>query len=83
MENKISNKKLKYISDHPDFQEFITIVASELNLSAGIVEKDYWVIRALRELQNSEFQNEFVFKGGTCLSKAWKIIERFSEDIEW
>jgi len=82
MENKTTDKKLKYISDHPDFQGFITIVASELNLSAGIIEKDYWVIRALRELQNSEFQNEFVFKGGTCLSKAWKLIERFSEDID-
>lgn len=82
MENKATSTPLKYISDHPDFQEFVKIVAAAWNLPAGIIEKDYWVIRVLRELQSSEFQDEFVFKGGTCLSKAYKIIERFSEDID-
>ncbi|OGI18540.1 MAG: hypothetical protein A2287_06490 [Candidatus Melainabacteria bacterium RIFOXYA12_FULL_32_12] len=82
MENKATSTPLRYISDHPDFQGFVKIVAAAWSLPAGTIEKDYWVIRVLRELQNSEFQDEFVFKGGTCLSKAYKIIERFSEDID-
>lgn len=53
-----------------------------MNLLPVAVEKDYWVTHILRELSSSEFQNEFIFKGGTCLSKAYKVIDRFSEDID-
>jgi len=47
-----------------------------------MVEKDYWVTFLLRNLVNSEFNEEIIFKGGTCLSKAWKLVNRFSEDID-
>lgn len=46
------------------------------------VEKDLWVMIALRAIFNTEIAEHLVFKGGTSLSKAWNIIERFSEDID-
>ncbi len=54
-----------------------------LGLSAGSVEKDLWVcwtLRALFRLPSSG--PHLTFKGGTSLSKGWKLIERFSEDID-
>ncbi|MFA7658328.1 MAG: nucleotidyl transferase AbiEii/AbiGii toxin family protein [Candidatus Gastranaerophilaceae bacterium] len=54
-----------------------------MGLSIGVIEKDYWVTRILRELASSEFANEFIFKGGTSLSKIWfEDFGRFSEDID-
>ncbi|MEW5819229.1 MAG: nucleotidyl transferase AbiEii/AbiGii toxin family protein [Cyanobacteriota bacterium] len=60
----------------------IVLAAKELNLLPIAVEKDYWVTHILRELSSSGFKDEFIFKGGTCLSKAYKVIYRFSEDID-
>lgn len=48
-----------------------------------ILEKDFWVSWTLQYLFNEfEFKDEVAFKGGTCLSKVYDIIERFSEDID-
>lgn len=56
---------------------------AKLGLHAVSVEKDFWVCWTLRELfQLPEWGNHFTFKGGTSLAKAWKLIERFSEDID-
>lgn len=46
------------------------------------IEKDYWVYWALRTLFLSSRQNDLVFKGGTSLSKVYRVISRFSEDID-
>ncbi len=73
---------MKYLHNHEDFKYFINEAARQVNLSEFIVEKDYWITYLLKNLVNSEFANEFVFKGGTCLSKAYNLIERFSEDID-
>jgi predicted nucleotidyltransferase component of viral defense system len=73
---------MKYLHNYKDFKYFIIETARQINLSEFIVEKDYWVIYLLKNLVKSEFANEFVFKGGTCLSKAYNLIERFSEDID-
>lgn len=73
---------MKYLHEHEDFKYFILEAAMHVNLSEFIVEKDYWVTYLLKNLVKSEFANEFVFKGGTCLSKAYNLIERFSEDID-
>lgn len=49
----------------------------------AIVEKDFWVCFALDYLfHNSPWPKSFIFKGGTSLSKAYHVIERFSEDID-
>ena len=53
------------------------------NLAAASVEKDFWVCLTLRELFSLPgIGKNLTFKGGTSLSKAWDIIERFSEDID-
>lgn len=47
------------------------------------VEKDFWVCWTWRELFSlGGIGKHLTFKGGTSLSKAWKLIERFSEDID-
>jgi len=51
-------------------------------LPAFAIEKDAWVTLVLRMLFTSELRTHIVFKGGTSLSKAYNIIERFSEDID-
>lgn len=57
--------------------------ADRLDLPAVSVEKDLWVCWTLGVLFGLEGIGEsLVFKGGTSLSKAWKLIERFSEDID-
>jgi hypothetical protein len=56
---------------------------SSIGLQAESVEKDLWVCWTLRELfAMPGIGNHLTFKGGTSLSKAWKLIERFSEDID-
>ena len=67
--------------DDPKFGPTIEAVAERLNISATAVEKDYWVSQALRALA-SGFHDDFLFKGGTSLSKAYRIIQRFSEDVD-
>src|SRR5260221_14758866 len=53
------------------------------NMEAQIVEKDFWVCWTLQELFRLPVIGEhLVFKGGTSLSKVFKVIERFSEDID-
>ena len=67
--------------DQAIFQPTIEAAAERLGITAIAVEKDYWVTQALRVLAD-EFPNDFVFKGGTSLSKGYGLIERFSEDID-
>jgi len=58
-------------------------VDAAMGLQAVSVEKDFWVCWTLRELFGLPGVGEHLtFKGGTSLSKAWKLIERFSEDID-
>jgi len=57
--------------------------AARLGVSPQIIEKDYWVCWTLKQLFTlPEFGPNLIFKGGTSLSKVFKIIERFSEDID-
>ena len=52
-------------------------------LPAQSIEKDFWVCWTLRELfAEAAWGCHLTFKGGTSLAKAWKLIERFSEDID-
>ena len=68
---------------HEDKDIFIDAVQKtheETGIEPAIIEKDYYVSMMLRLLAASNIG--FVFKGGTSLSKAYKVIERFSEDID-
>jgi len=46
------------------------------------IEKDWWVTLILKACFVTQWGKELVFKGGTSLTKAWGLIERFSEDID-
>ncbi|VVE49490.1 hypothetical protein PCO31111_04635 [Pandoraea communis] len=47
-----------------------------------LLEKDVWVVWVLRTLFTSALATDLTFKGGTSLSKAYKLIDRFSEDVD-
>src|SRR6266571_2051049 len=62
---------------------FFEGTATPRNIQAQIVEKDFWVCWTLKELFRLPVVGEhLIFKGGTSLSKVFKVIERFSEDID-
>lgn len=57
-------------------------ISKKINLPAAAIEKDWWVVRTLDLIFQTEIAPHTVFKGGTSLSKAWQLIDRFSEDID-
>lgn len=67
-------------NDKELFKDIITETASSLGIDPSIIEKDYYVTVFLKEIVN--IQPDIVFKGGTSLSKCYKLINRFSEDID-
>lgn len=72
------------LSEHPDFDQAVLRAAEHFRssgLRAALIEKDYFVTEALREIATVG-QNKVIFKGGTSLSKGWNLIQRFSEDID-
>ncbi|MCF0075213.1 nucleotidyl transferase AbiEii/AbiGii toxin family protein [Dyadobacter sp. CY261] len=64
------------------FRQAIQATADRMRIPAIYVEKDYWVTYALFTIFENEIGDETIFKGGTALSKCFKKIERFSEDID-
>lgn len=65
-----------------EFKELITIASQELKIEEIYIEKDYFVVLALKGLSQSKFKENGIFKGGTSLSKVYGVIHRFSEDID-
>ena len=76
------NKSNFYNLEIEDKQAIFQAIASEKGMSPFAVEKDWWVSKTLEIIFQLEIAKHLVFKGGTSLSKAWKIINRFSEDID-
>jgi|SRR5665213_429231 len=66
-----------------DRRDIFIEAAARLGIRPTITEKDFWVCVVLKLLfEKSRFGESLVFKGGTSLSKAYGLIERFSEDID-
>jgi len=64
-------------------RELFAETAARKGMTAAIVEKDFWVCWTLGRLfAYPELSRLLMFKGGTSLSKVFKLIERFSEDID-
>jgi Nucleotidyl transferase AbiEii toxin, Type IV TA system len=61
---------------------FANIAAKQIPPIPEAVEKDWWVVRTLEIIFTTSIAPHTVFKGGTSLSKAWNLIQRFSEDID-
>lgn len=72
MQNLHNNKEL--------FNDVIIATSNVLNIEPAIIEKDYYVTLLLKRI--NEKCPDIIFKGGTSLSKCFKIINRFSEDID-
>lgn len=73
---------MKLHLDPAAFSELLRRTSEAININPLFVQKDYWLTTVLRELSLSPRRNLAVFKGGTSLSKAYALIERFSEDID-
>lgn len=69
-----------FLHEHEDFREICDRARDMTKASLQIVEKDYWLMHIIWSLGQSG--HKFELKGGTSLSKAWKIISRFSEDVD-
>lgn len=69
-----------YKNHSKEWKEIIETVAREIGRTELMVEKDTVQSMFLSELSKAELP--FVFKGGTSLSKAYNMIDRFSEDID-
>ena len=69
--------------DLPEFEDLIRAAADHHGMLPALVRKDYWVTRVLRAVAGDPAQRgRVLFKGGTSLSKGWRLIDRFSEDID-
>lgn len=66
--------------DKESFRDIIWQAAEYRGRTPAVVEKDYYVTLILKRL--SERLEKCVFKGGTSLSKGFRVIDRFSEDID-
>lgn len=62
------------------FNQVVIMASEALKVNPAIIEKDYYVTFLLNELVKNE--PNIIFKGGTSLSKCYKLINRFSEDID-
>jgi hypothetical protein len=65
-----------------DRLEALGVAATASGRPIHLLEKDIWVVWALQGLFESKLGEHLVFKGGTSLSKGYRIIQRFSEDID-
>ncbi len=67
-------------NDKALFEQVVLRVSEDTGIAASIIEKDYYVTLFLQRIV--ERQPNIIFKGGTSLSKCYKLIDRFSEDID-
>lgn len=69
------------LHDDPNFDALLAAAAAQEKAPLSVVIKDYWLTEALAALSRAtDFR--VIFKGGTSLSKGWRLIDRFSEDID-
>ena len=74
--------KMKLHENQPLFAQLLNFAANTLNIRPEFIEKDYWITRALQRMSQNINAEKVVFKGGTSLSKAYRLTNRFSEDID-
>lgn len=81
------------LRDEPDtFTALIQQVADVAGVRASFVEKDFWAMEVLRAARTTKAirlkegagigEATMLFKGGTSLSRAFRLVQRFSEDID-
>ena len=75
---------MKRWTDHNETERMVMLqqAADTEGLPEYAVEKDWWVTMVLKAMFQTSVTKWLEFKGGTSLSKGWRLIERFSEDID-
>jgi hypothetical protein len=64
-------------------REVFSATATAMPITPAAAEKDFWLCWVLMQLfEVPELAACLRFKGGTCLSKCFHLIQRFSEDID-
>jgi predicted nucleotidyltransferase component of viral defense system len=64
--------------------DIFKLIKDEFEIAPIFIEKDWYtqyILGAISRFESDEFQP--IFSGGTCLSKGYRLIERFSEDIDF
>ena len=69
--------------DPESFMDLVQASSEDLKIPVQLIEKDYYISEILRALSKSSYSQQIVFKGGTSLSKAYLLIDRFSEDVDF
>ncbi len=69
--------------DNESFRDLLQASSEDLKIPVQLIEKDYYISAILRALSKSAYSQRVVFKGGTSLSKAYQLIDRFSEDVDF
>ena len=73
---------MKLHEDNDFFKELIEYAADRFGYRRPQVEKDYWITAILKDIASTDFGDMVYFKGGTSLSKAYNLTDRFSEDLD-
>ncbi|MBM4059472.1 MAG: nucleotidyl transferase AbiEii/AbiGii toxin family protein [Planctomycetes bacterium] len=69
--------------DAKDRKLLLAEAAARSDISTLILEKDAWVSWTLARLfEDHELGAALLFKGGTSLAKVFRVIDRFSEDVD-
>lgn len=82
------SEKKRFVAEHyfalseKDQGEVLEQAREKTGRPTHLLEKDVWVVWTLGALFDSALAADLTFKGGTSLSKAYKIIDRFSEDLD-
>lgn len=69
-----------YSNNKNEWKEIIDTISIEIKRDNVMIEKD--TIQSMFLFELSKYDFPFVFKGGASLSKAYGLIDRFSEDID-
>jgi hypothetical protein len=65
-------------------EQIILDIESKAKIPAIFLEKDWWIVRIMKVAEMFSLDGIcFVLGGGTSLSKGHKLIERFSEDLDF
>lgn len=75
---------MRLIDNVPELMRHCETVAVGSGIPFQHLLKDFWITEALRAMTNASTRDnaQLIFKGGTSLSKGYRIISRFSEDID-
>ena len=74
---------MKFIELSQEQKRVVFTQASALmGINVNMAEKDWWICQVLAALYKLPSAEHTSFKGGTSLSKCWKLIDRISEDID-